>query len=254
MKKILLFLFFVLALMSSCRQLGKEGAEVIASKAGSKAITSKVGKEGAEILASKAVKEEAETLASKAVKEGSIVTEQLEIKWIANCKKIARTQTVNAMVNSILNDQQLQQIAEQAVSNTFTQCLHETVPNQAKIVELATTLVNEINREKSQTAANSKIAEQSAQLPLGNFSDGTWLVTLNYQSDIYYYTGTNLSSGKAINLSGGQAMKLSTGNIYSWKNEDYSYNVAWNPAVPNTIRLQVVDPNNKEILNSFLSK
>jgi hypothetical protein len=257
MNKFLFTLLFISIFTSGCRQMGKEGAELLSNKATSKAISRSISKveSEAEVLASKAGKTESKISPNNLGRDEFLVAKQLENKWIAKCKNIAKQQVIKALINSATTtEQQFQSTAETAVSSTFTQCLNEAAPNQSQVVNLAQKLVVEIQGEISRDLANKKNKEESVQLPLGTFSDGTWLVSLNYQEGVYYYAGTHLSSGQAINLSGGQVTQHNSGKFYNWKNDGYNYNVGWNPAAPNSIRLQVVSPDNKEILNRVLLK
>ncbi|AFZ47322.1 hypothetical protein Cyast_1357 [Cyanobacterium stanieri PCC 7202] len=93
-----------------------------------------------------------------------------------------------------------------------------------------------------------------ASFPSGVFSDNTWIVTLGYYNNSHYYEGYNRNTGDSIYLSGATIGGNNQRRTYTWNNSGYRYQVAWQPADPNLIRLQVYHPNGRVILNRLLSR
>ncbi|MGK7878219.1 MAG: hypothetical protein AB4426_34405 [Xenococcaceae cyanobacterium] len=93
-----------------------------------------------------------------------------------------------------------------------------------------------------------------AQLPFpsGDFRDNTWSVSLWYTNNAYYYKGENLRTGDSLSLAGAQVSGNRQRPVYTWRNDAYRYQVAWQPKDSNVIRLQVFNPNGRLILNRLL--
>lgn len=100
---------------------------------------------------------------------------------------------------------------------------------------------------------NSSLLSQSS-FPSGVFSDNTWVITLGYYNNSHYYEGYNRNTGDSIYLSGATIGGNHQRRIYTWNNSGYRYQVAWQPADPDLIRLQVYHPNGNVILNRLLSR
>jgi hypothetical protein len=94
----------------------------------------------------------------------------------------------------------------------------------------------------------------SPQFPSGNFSDGTWSVSLGFENNALCYRGENLRTGDSLFLAGARASGNSQRRVYTWRNGDTRYQVAWQPSDPGFIRVQVIAPNGREVLNRVLSK
>ncbi len=105
------------------------------------------------------------------------------------------------------------------------------------------------------TIANTNpVMAQNFSFPEGNFSDGTWSITLGSSDSGYYYTGTNLQNGKSIYLSSVNASGNNQRQLYTWRNGKNRYQVVYRPSDPNFIRVQVFSPNGKVILNRLLNR
>lgn len=97
------------------------------------------------------------------------------------------------------------------------------------------------------TAVNS-----APQFPNGSFRDNTWTITIGYDNNTYYYEGYNRSTGDSIYLSGAEVTGNSQRRLYTWRNGNYRYQVAWQPNESSVIRLQVFDGSGKLLLNRLL--
>ncbi|MBD2665465.1 hypothetical protein B6N60_04395 [Richelia sinica FACHB-800] len=88
--------------------------------------------------------------------------------------------------------------------------------------------------------------------PEGEFIDRNWSVTLSFSNNAYYYYGQNRSSGSNITLAGARASGNKQRQIYTWNNNGTRYQVTWRPSDPNFIRVQVIGPNGRVLLNRLL--
>ncbi|MGK7928414.1 MAG: hypothetical protein AB4290_24760 [Spirulina sp.] len=88
--------------------------------------------------------------------------------------------------------------------------------------------------------------------PLGTFGNSEWTVTISYYNNSYYYVGANKQTGDWLELSGAAISGNSNRSIYTWNNSGYRYQVSWQPADRNVIRLQVYTPNGQQVLNQLL--
>jgi hypothetical protein len=120
----------------------------------------------------------------------------------------------------------------------------------AAIIGLSTPTVMDISNSHAVLAA-----QQRFDYPNGTFGDQEWSITLNYSDYTYSYSGANQHTGSNIYID--SQPKLS-GNrqrqMYIWKNGQHRYQVTWRPKDPDFIRVQVISPNGKEILNRLLPK
>jgi hypothetical protein len=116
----------------------------------------------------------------------------------------------------------------------------------AAILGLATPVVTELITT-TQVLANPSF-------PSGDYSDGLWLITLSYQDNVRHYSGRNLKTGDTIALSGSNVSGNNQQWVYTWLNDKYRYQVAWQPEDPDVIRLQVLSPSGKAILNRLLQR
>lgn len=110
-------------------------------------------------------------------------------------------------------------------------------------------LAQEKAREKLQAEKTN-----NTEFPSGNFSDDNWLISLWYENSTYHYKGTNLRTGDSISLQGVRVSGSHQRHVYTWKNGNYLYQVTWQPRDFYYIRLQVFDPNGKQLLNRLLTK
>jgi len=94
--------------------------------------------------------------------------------------------------------------------------------------------------------------------PTGSFIDnnGEWEITLWFENGTYQYYGENYYSGDTLSLSGARQTRNSNPGRreYIWDNGAYEYLVAWQPSDPDFVRLQVFDPNGREILNRLMER
>lgn len=89
-------------------------------------------------------------------------------------------------------------------------------------------------------------------LPTGVFSDGEWTVRIAYQGNALTYNGRNENDGSSIFLSGARVGGNASRRTYTWNNGGHRYQVTWQPADPDAIRVQVFAPNGRNILNRLL--
>ncbi|MEO0373772.1 MAG: hypothetical protein AAF329_03925, partial [Cyanobacteria bacterium P01_A01_bin.17] len=88
--------------------------------------------------------------------------------------------------------------------------------------------------------------------PSGTFQDDTWQVTLRGENSNLTYEGRNLKTGDSLNLSGATVATSQDRKVYTWYNGDYQYRVSWRPSDTSVLRLQVITPKGKELINSLL--
>jgi hypothetical protein len=86
------------------------------------------------------------------------------------------------------------------------------------------------------------------------YGDRDWLVELDYSGNTYRYRGVNKRNGSEIVLAGATVSVTNKRKIYTWNNARTRYRVTWQPKDPDTIRLQVIQPNGKEIVNRLLQR
>jgi serine/threonine protein kinase len=106
----------------------------------------------------------------------------------------------------------------------------------------------------SPTPTSTASPEPTSGSPSGTFQDDTWQVTLVDQNGTLDYQGRNLKTGDALNLSGAAAAVSGDRKVYTWYNGDYQYQVSWRPSDAGVIRLQVIAPKGKELINSLLNQ
>ncbi|MBF2066620.1 MAG: hypothetical protein IGS39_19690 [Calothrix sp. C42_A2020_038] len=106
--------------------------------------------------------------------------------------------------------------------------------------------------------SNPVLASSSFDFPEGDFIAGTqtrndWLVSLQRVGQTYMYRGTNLSNGSSIEIA---TYPRLSGNkqrqVYTWTKNRHRYQISFRPNDPSVIRLQVFNPNGREILNRIL--
>ncbi len=93
--------------------------------------------------------------------------------------------------------------------------------------------------------------------PEGEFFDvygqpRNWHLTLWQVKGQYYYKNLNLKTGKKLCLIGGKASGTTARPVFTWTNAKYKYRVSWQTVEPELVRLEVIDPLGKVILNQFL--
>ncbi|HIK04732.1 MAG TPA: hypothetical protein IGS40_08455 [Trichormus sp. M33_DOE_039] len=90
--------------------------------------------------------------------------------------------------------------------------------------------------------------------PEGEFVDRDWSVNLSFQSNVYYYYGQNRNNGSNISLGGVKASGNKQRQVYTWNNNGTRYQVTWRPSDPYFIRVQVINPRGRVILNRVLQR
>ena len=93
--------------------------------------------------------------------------------------------------------------------------------------------------------------------PEGEFFDvqgqpRNWHLTLWQAKGQYYYKNLNLKTGKKLCLIGAKASGTQARPVFTWTNAKYKYRVSWQIVQPELVRLEVIDPSGKAILNQFL--
>ena len=100
---------------------------------------------------------------------------------------------------------------------------------------------------------NTSVLAQ-ARTPMGMFQDSEWSVTISYNRNTLNYYGRNLRTGNGLSLRGATVGGNSQHRIYTWSNGDHRYQVTWQTSDPDFIRLQVLDPRGRVVLNRLLSR
>ena len=85
------------------------------------------------------------------------------------------------------------------------------------------------------------------------FADKEWNVSIYHQNNSYHYRGYNVRTKSSIELSGATVTRDGERKIYTWNNGGTRYRVTWQPKDPSYIRVRVMTPNGKEVLNRLLS-
>lgn len=86
----------------------------------------------------------------------------------------------------------------------------------------------------------------------GTFSNGTWQVTLGrWEPGAYSYRGKNLITGDSIELVGSEVKGTTDRPQYLFSRNETLYRVTFQPADPDTIRLEVF-ADAHEVLNVLL--
>jgi hypothetical protein len=88
----------------------------------------------------------------------------------------------------------------------------------------------------------------------GAFVDREWTISVYHENNTYRYRGYNLQTKKSIELSGALVSGDRQRRIYTWNNQGTKYQVTWQRQDPDYIRVRVITPNGKEILNRLLPR
>jgi hypothetical protein len=97
--------------------------------------------------------------------------------------------------------------------------------------------------------------ENTPVVPLsGSFGDSNWMVTVTQEDGRYRYLGYDYKKNKSIELIGAKVTNQGGKRLYTWHNGDTKYRVTWQPQDQDYVRLQVISPNRKEVLNRLLSR
>lgn len=126
-----------------------------------------------------------------------------------------------------------------------------------KITNLILTVILGISTPiiSSLTVKNT-VNAQTIQGAIGTFSNEEWTVSLWYENNIYYYNSLNLNNGQSLTLSRPRLSLESTEDryIYIWRNNDYQYQITWRKNDPDYLRLTVINPSNRTIVNTILQR
>jgi uncharacterized protein (DUF58 family) len=98
------------------------------------------------------------------------------------------------------------------------------------------------------------VAVARANSPDGAFGDREWTISVYYQNNAYTYSGYNYRTDKSINLSGATVSGDNNRRIYTWNNSGTRYQVTWQRRDPDFIRVRVMTPSGKEVLNRLLAR
>lgn len=93
--------------------------------------------------------------------------------------------------------------------------------------------------------------------PKGAFLDSStqWLVRLNLDEfGAYTYEGQNRKTGDYLELKNAKISGDKYRYTYTFKNGDYQYVIAFRPSDPEYIRLTVIDPQGRTILNRLMER
>jgi hypothetical protein len=101
-------------------------------------------------------------------------------------------------------------------------------------------------------APMAAVARESS--PNGAFFDRDWTISILYQNNTYQYNGYNHQTQKSISLSGATVSGDNIRKIYTWNNGGTRYQVTWQRRDPDFIRVRVITPNGKEVLNRLLPR
>jgi hypothetical protein len=89
-------------------------------------------------------------------------------------------------------------------------------------------------------------------VPTGVFHSDNWIVVIDYTNNALTYYGESKKNGSNIYLSGASVGGNPNRRIYTWRNGDVRYQVAWQPVQTDLIRLQVFDGRGRELVNELL--
>ncbi|MDB9536676.1 hypothetical protein PN451_12705 [Dolichospermum planctonicum CS-1226] len=103
----------------------------------------------------------------------------------------------------------------------------------------------------SQAVANLAFPEGKFFDVEGQLQPPSWNLTLWQAQGKYYYKNLNLKTGKQICLIGAKASGTQARPVFTWTNGRYKYRVSWQIVQRELIRLEVIDPSGKVILNQL---
>ncbi|MBD2425827.1 hypothetical protein [Phormidium sp. FACHB-1136] len=97
------------------------------------------------------------------------------------------------------------------------------------------------------------VAAQS--LMMGDYMNDNWFISLWFENGTMHYQGTDRRRpNNSMYLSGATESGTRDRQIYTWRNGGHRYQVTWRPSDPDYIRLQVFDPNGRELVNNLLER
>ncbi len=98
----------------------------------------------------------------------------------------------------------------------------------------------------------------NASASTGYFFTDNWEIKVsrngnNYgNGNSYIYAGRNSKTRDAISLAGGKLTRSEGRHFYKWRNGGTIYLVTWQPDDPNFARVQIFNPDGKEIFNKLM--
>lgn len=98
------------------------------------------------------------------------------------------------------------------------------------------------------------VAVASTNNPDGAFGDREWRISVYYRDNTYTYSGYNYRTDKSISLSGATVSGDRNRRIYTWNNSGTRYQVTWQRRDPDFIRVRVITPSGKEVLNRLFPR
>jgi hypothetical protein len=117
------------------------------------------------------------------------------------------------------------------------------------IFGLAVPLFTQINTPTTATTASANSLD-------GSFANSEWIVHVYYINGVYRYDGHRRGTDESlsIHLSGAVVSGDRQKKVYTWNNSGTKYQVTWNRQDPDYIRVRVINPRGREILNRLLSR
>jgi hypothetical protein len=106
----------------------------------------------------------------------------------------------------------------------------------------------------SHPAVAQSPAIASVAPPIGTFRDGNWTITVSEQNGTYRYSAYDLRTGKSIELRGATVTNQGNKRLYTWNQGETKHRVIWQPQEQDYVRLQVIAPNQTELMNRLLSR
>jgi hypothetical protein len=101
--------------------------------------------------------------------------------------------------------------------------------------------------------ATPSIAAAPAKLQ-GFFVDSKWSVDIMPRDGFLTYRGTNLATNKSLSLKRVKVSGSADRRVYTWSNSGTLYNVIWQPKDPDYVRLQVIQPGGKLVVDQLLAR
>jgi hypothetical protein len=98
------------------------------------------------------------------------------------------------------------------------------------------------------------VTAQPEQKLGGVFSDNKWNVSIAYDRNTYRYRANSVGDKTGIDLAGAVVGGTRDRRTYTWNNGGTRYQAVWQKKDPDFIRVRVLSPNGKEILNRLLKR
>ena len=98
------------------------------------------------------------------------------------------------------------------------------------------------------------VMAQPEQKLSGVFSDNKWNVSIAYDRNTYRYKANRIGDKTGIDLAGAVVGGTRDRRTYTWNNGGTLYQAIWQKKDPDFIRVRVLSPSGKEILNRLLKR